>query len=218
VTNISDELRSAVISAGGLADWIGNQIDGAVIPDTPRARSAMALFHISFTHHTAILTLLDRGFRVSALALLRPLFESYLRGVWVEVSAKDDELVFFLSGCRSPNFKTLQNAARQISDDKSLAGFAEMFWGRLSHFTHSGSGLINRYQETNGIGDVTPERDCMAAVFFANSIVLLASERASRMIEKPEWECEILNKFNEIKSLYARYQESSRSSTVGGTT
>jgi hypothetical protein len=210
VDKISDQLRAEIVLSGQLASWIGDQIENANVPGTPRVRNAMALYHIAFSHHPAVLTLIDRSFKISALALLRPLFESYLRGVWVEVSAKDDELVSFLKGLSSPNFKTLEKAARQASKDESLAELAKMLWGRFSHFTHSGAGLINRNQNQEILGDATPDKDCMAAIFFCDAVVLLASIRVSKLLGKPEYEHEILKKFNERKSRYETYCTNAR--------
>jgi hypothetical protein len=209
---ISKQLREEIILSGKLANWIGDQIENANVSDTRKARSAMALYHIAFTHHGAILTLIDLGFRVSALALLRPLFESYLRGAWIEVSAKDGELDSFLSGESSPNFKALLNAAKQVSGDDSLPNFVEMMWGRVCHFTHSGAGLINRNQDRDSIGDTTSENDCMAAIFFCDAVVLLAFINVSRLMGKTEREHEILKKFNEKKSRYETYFANARAS------
>jgi hypothetical protein len=205
MAKISKQLREEIILSRKLASWIGDQIENANVSDTRKARSAMALYHIAFTHHGAVLTLIDLGFRVSALALLRPLFESYLRGAWIEVSANDDELDSFLSGELSPNFKALLSAAKQVSGDDSLPKFVEMMWVRVCHFTHSGAGLLNRYQDKGSIGDTTPEKDCEASILFCDVVVSFAFIQVSKLMGKPEYEQEILKKFSERKPRYETY-------------
>ncbi len=47
---------------------------------------------LSREHHSSIILLVEKGVYSSAFALLRPLFESVYRGLWVSMVATDEEL------------------------------------------------------------------------------------------------------------------------------
>jgi hypothetical protein len=205
VSKSPNQLKDEIVLSGALANWVGDQIDNAHVSNTARARHAIVLYHIAFSHHSAVLMLFDRGFRLSALALLRPHFESFLRGYWIENCASESELLAFLKGDKNPNFNELLRAADKISGDLSLSQLARTMWGRLCDFTHSGAGLINRNQDITSIGDVMPERDCMSAIFLSNTILFLAFVSTLKLIGKNDMDAEVSNRFCEMRDRYERF-------------
>src|SRR5882762_7895158 len=70
--------------------------------DTERNRAAAALFGIAADHHGAIVFLLKSTFYSSSFALLRCLFEAYLRGLWVRHCANDAQVAAFIRADAEP--------------------------------------------------------------------------------------------------------------------
>jgi hypothetical protein len=204
----SAQLRAEIVESLKLADWIGDTIENSSVPNTPRACNAMALYHVVFSHHSAVLVLFNHGFRLSALALLRPLLESFLRGNWVEVQASDKELNDFLAKDNSLKYEQLLAAAERLSDDNALSDLVRLLWVRLCSFTHSGAYLLNRNQDANTIGDLTTESDCMSAIYFSNSTAFLTLIHVLKLIDRNEILLQASEKYNEISERYEVYKKS----------
>ena len=85
-------------AAQALIERLAQRIDGLDFPATERNRLSAACFRQALEHHEAIVHLVRRSLFGSALALLRPLFEHYLRGVWLAKCASAADLQMFQGG------------------------------------------------------------------------------------------------------------------------
>ena len=61
-------------------EWLALRIEGLPLPVSDRDRLAAGCFHQALEHHEAIVKLVRRKLVGSAFALLRPLFELFVRG------------------------------------------------------------------------------------------------------------------------------------------
>jgi hypothetical protein len=115
-------------------------IDGVDFTASKRSRVAISLLHLSNEHHQGIHTLVQHGVIGSAFALLRPQFESFIRGAWFDQCASDDEISGFLEGKRRPKLDLLiaalegtpAYAGSVLSEIMSSAG------ANFHDFTHGG--------------------------------------------------------------------------------
>jgi hypothetical protein len=101
-------------------------------------RLLIAYTHIAVTHHSAIIELSEARHDPSALALLRPLVESCLRGLWI-YDRPEEALVAFLSGKRLsiPGLETLVTVLSPRFPDGLLAPIKKNY-GTMYGFTHTG--------------------------------------------------------------------------------
>ena len=75
--------------------WQDQKIHGVEIPNKERDRVVAGLIDLALEHEKSISVLVHRKLYGSVFALLRPLFEAYIRAVWIRYCASDDELEKF---------------------------------------------------------------------------------------------------------------------------
>lgn len=98
-------IQAALARASDISDWIDSSIHGVEIPSGDREAMAGALFDQVHEHYKAIRLLVENSFVGSAFSLLRPTFETFVRGVWLLHCASDKEV---------------ENFAKDKTSDKSL--------------------------------------------------------------------------------------------------
>lgn len=95
------------------AKWLNEcnaRLDGAPINASYRNRVSAGLLHLSLEHHGAIQLLISNKPHPhygSALALLRPQFEGFGRGVWFHHCASERRLTNFINNCEPPGIDQL---------------------------------------------------------------------------------------------------------------
>jgi hypothetical protein len=85
-----DELKSVVI-------WIREHTDGLILPAARRYRMVFGCLDLAIEHQAGVSVLADQEFWGPAFALLRPLLDSVIRGLWL-ASATDSDLDLFERG------------------------------------------------------------------------------------------------------------------------
>lgn len=77
----------------------------------------------------------------SAFALIRPQFESYLRGVWFHRGATDNQVSRFLSGEEPPKVGAIIDAVQKLEEfeEGALGNTKKEIWRNLNDFTHGGT-------------------------------------------------------------------------------
>ena len=76
-----------------ILQWVQSKLNGMKIPQLPddkRSQLASACWHVAIDHSMAIVVLVRETLHGSALALIRPLFEAYIRRMWLMYAATDD--------------------------------------------------------------------------------------------------------------------------------
>jgi hypothetical protein len=116
-------------------------VNGTNVEDRPRSKVAAAFQHLCIEHYTAIHVLIDQDVRSSALALLRPQFEAYVRGVWYYHCASDAALQKLNRGGQPPQLAELIEAVEAVPaySEGSLARLKDKHGQALNDFTHGGA-------------------------------------------------------------------------------
>ena len=89
-----------VEEAKALGRWIHSRVAGRRLPGDDRRRVGIALLQHCEDVADGTLVLLESGLPGPALALARPLFESYVRGVWALHCADDRQIKGFIESGR----------------------------------------------------------------------------------------------------------------------
>lgn len=121
------------------------------IASRPRNRAAAALFGIATDHHNAIIFLLKNTFYSSGFALLRCLFDAYLRGLWLKHCATDDQVAGFFKGVEPPTAMISEIEATPAFSEGVLSRIKKNYWSAMCDFTHTGGLHIQRWQSSNFI-------------------------------------------------------------------
>jgi hypothetical protein len=92
-----DKLSVELSKACELSAYLTSKLHDISTKDTLRNRIAGACFSVALDHFDGVLILLERSPRLysSTYALIRPIFESYIRGMWFMYCATDKKIENF---------------------------------------------------------------------------------------------------------------------------
>lgn len=160
-----------------LAGWIAQEIDGLESIPTLRRRLAGASFSIALDHHAGIGILLHNNRAAPAFALLRVLFEAYVRGRWLAECASDRQLSRISAGKCPPEIGVLIAAAESETpaEEQLLSRSKSANWKALCDFTHTGGRHLQRYQSAEGIEAKYTVDEIQEALAFADAMALLSA-------------------------------------------
>ena len=188
-----------IAKARELSGWLNQQMRGLTFEYEHRLGFASACFSLAFEHHDAIILLFERRMAGSAFSLVRPAFETYIRGVWLLQCAKDSQIEQFAKGRCDPSVE------KMISDLEgqgyTAGGELSKSWKgkkRLHDFTHGGFlHLQRRFQPPDGIGANYPDEDVITVLGFVNAIVLMCMEAQARVCKDRHLQMAVLEKAKE---------------------
>lgn len=171
------QYKATLGQARTLVDWLIAALSDYKVQGTLRSRVTIACFGLTQEHHHAIVNLLEANLKSSASALVRSVFESYVRGLWLSHCATDAQVEAYSTGKEPPNMADLIAAIEktEIYPDGELSRIKAQAWGTMNQYTHSGGLQVQRWNT----GDfITPNHsiDEMQEVLeFVNALVLLSA-------------------------------------------
>jgi hypothetical protein len=115
-------------------------IDGNQLEATKSNRVSLSLFTLCLEHQTAIHLLVDNSVYGSAFAMIRPQFEAFVRGIWFEYCATEEQVDAFIAGEQPPKIRA-QIKAIKVHDESqgdSLSAVIDKLWGSFNDYTHGG--------------------------------------------------------------------------------
>ncbi|GMV29541.1 MAG: hypothetical protein AMXMBFR59_16660 [Rhodanobacteraceae bacterium] len=141
------DLKEAQQRSAELEQWLGKGLHGAKIPTTDNVMLACALFDLVQEHHRAISQLLESGQHGSAFTLLRPAFETLVRGTWLARAAQADGVAAFQAD-RPPAMEVQLNALRQTEFGPWFSDVRVFAWSAMCSYAHGG-----QFHAVRRIGD-----------------------------------------------------------------
>ncbi|MFN4010542.1 MAG: DUF6988 family protein [Pannonibacter sp.] len=156
-----DEFECLVERSSAFVKWIGDSIHELEVEANPKTELATSLLYVSLLHHSAIVHLFDWHGATSALALLRPQLDAYIRGVWVRQVASEADVAAIQS--HRIDLPMAKPAAAELEasglfDKDTLSKIVKANWSTLCDFTHAGilisSGHYSNYEikESHSVG------------------------------------------------------------------
>jgi hypothetical protein len=167
----------ALHNAGDLARKIDGLLDGVEIRATERNRLAAACLDTAMEHHKAIIVLTEKALYGSAHAMLRMVFEAFVRGTWLHHCATDDQIRKFIQGKSLPSFQDLLNSVETTAAYESgiLSQAKQNAWGAMCGFTHTGFSQVARRITDEAIEPCYDDDEILQVLSFSNAIAILAS-------------------------------------------
>lgn len=108
-------LVQIIEEAKKLAYWVHENTNNTKMPNEKREKIGLAIFQQSLDVGDGILILLEANLPGPDFALGRPLFESYVRGLWLLNHASEEHLKEFLNG-KCPKFPVLLKKIGDIAE------------------------------------------------------------------------------------------------------
>jgi len=118
---------------------------------TEKNRAAAACFGIAQDHHAAIIFLMKKEFYSSSFALLRILFEAYLRGLWLKHCATDTQASAVFRGDEPPKTMIAEIESTEAFTSGALSRIKKNNWSAMCAFTHTGGLHLQRWQSQDGV-------------------------------------------------------------------
>ena len=131
--------------------WVQERLDGRQLPGLPtikRHQLASGCLHVAVEHSQAIIVLVEEKLFASALALVRPLFESYLRGTWL-LNAATDAQIDDAGRDRFPSAGMMVDGLEKVG--LSLTDVKKQWWNTLCSYTHTGYQQIGARLTSEGL-------------------------------------------------------------------
>lgn len=156
-------LPALISQAKDLTLWLHQHTNEKSVPNTERATTGLAILQLSMDIADAIVVLLEARLPGPALSLARPMFEGYVRGLWLLHYASDAEVASFNNGT-CPNFPTLLKA---IGTDAESGGewiqaIKATNMNAFHDLTHGGNEHVKRRITAGGIEPGYPEQELEA--------------------------------------------------------
>ena len=168
-------IDEALQQASNFGWWLHQQLWEYAVPANPRSRLSSACFTAVQEHHEAIATLIEKRLHSSAFALLRVLFEGYVRGSWLANCATDAELEAFQKDTQPPSIsRQLQALEASGLGDGYLTKIKKCSWDAMNSYTHTGMLPIQRWNTADGIEPNFRAEENIQAMRFAGAFMLLS--------------------------------------------
>jgi Family of unknown function (DUF6988) len=153
-------LSALVEQAKELALWLHENTNEKSVPNTVRVRTGLAILQLSMDIADAIVVLLEARLPGPALSLARPLFEGYVRGLWLLRYASDSEVESFNNGT-CPQFPALLSAIGTDAESGGAWIHANKAANMIAFhdLTHGGSEHVKRRSPADGIEPSYPEQE-----------------------------------------------------------
>ena len=181
-----------------LAAWIEHQVHELPLPGSVRTRLAGTCFVVVQEHHQAILLLLSQShpLHASAFALVRPVFDAYIRGLWFANCATDADLEQFSLGKSPPNMPTMLAAIKKIAefDSGQLSTIYTQSWSAMCDYTHTGSQQILRWNTNDAIQQSYSDAEVDEVLSFTGTLALLSTLGLAAIAANESLAARVLNK------------------------
>ena len=186
-------LNEILLESEKLSDWLHYHTNETEFNNLMlREKAAICLFQQALDVEDGIRDLLNRNNYLprAALALARPLFESYVRGIWLLKTATDDDTDKFLSGKYYPEFD-IPNLAKAIGNDPETGGkwineIKESHLKVMHDLTHGGTSHINSRCFPNTIESNYSEIHLISLVILGIETKIRTCEELLSMLQKED--------------------------------
>ena len=161
--------------------WVHRALDKTRIPDLPhnkRVQLAAASWHVAIDHQMAVTVLVHETLHTSALALMRPLIEAFLRGFWLQYAATDEEVDRAGTDDFPNDFFGKIVADLERSDRIPTGTFSFLkgeTWKALCSYTHAGYMQLGAHLTQDGLGYEYDEAEILGVLDMANLISLICT-------------------------------------------
>lgn len=169
--------EQAIRHSEDLITWIDKNIDGINIPSETRFRLAGGCLDVALEHHKAVVLLIKYHLYGSAFAMVRPLFESYVRGVWLHRCASDSDINRFTADKLDSSFiKLIQDVEKLPGFDcGTLSSVKSAAWKAMHSYIHCGLLQVTRRNTESSIEPNYTEGEVLQVINNVNAFALFTA-------------------------------------------
>lgn len=187
-----------------LVNWLAQELNSLPFLSSPRSQLSAACLSIAQDHHAGVIVLLERDLHAPAMALVRPQYEAYVRGVWLANCASAAEVRRFAKNGNAPPI-AVQLASLELVEAFSngqLSRIKAESWSAMCSFTHTGILQVERLLTETRIEQNFPPEELVQAANFTGAIALMSGIGMAALAEDGMLGTTLLEKARQ----YARHE------------
>ena len=166
-------MQNYIKSAYDLSVKLNKSLEGIDI-DNEESLVFPSLFHsIAIEHHRSIILLVEKKLYCSASTLLRPLFEAYVKGLWISKCATEKDFIKLRKDKFQKTFAVLVTDIEK-NNPLGLTKQKEDYWKTLNSLTHTGSAQLSRKLHGENITNAHDPEFIKQVLNFSSNYALLA--------------------------------------------
>jgi len=176
--------------------WNSERLTALTINGETPVHVAGAALGLTHEHHGSILNLLVDGRLGSALAMLRPCFESLVRGLWLLRGCDAAQYQYFEAGRDTKTIEQLFGDIKRKStgsEDAFLLETWQLSKRSLHQYTHTSYQLLVRRMDEDLLESAPTHTEVADAIRFATATAMLASVEIAKLGQDRALEREALH-------------------------
>ena len=156
--------------------WTISSLDDIPFPVNKRLLLSIAAFDVVLDHFTGITALIEKRVYGAAFALVRPLFETFVRAVWLKDCGTDQDLLLFERDEFSRSGGQALKEIEQLESFKSgaLSNLKRQAWSAMSSYTHGGFQQIARRVKGKTINPNYTDEEIIEVLRLSQAFALMA--------------------------------------------
>lgn len=160
-----------------LVGWLETELHDLAFPGSLRNTLSVPCFAIAQEHFHSIAVLFKSNLNSSAFALVRPQYETYIRGMWLGFCATDKQLDDFAKGVELPRINVLISDIEGMIpfDDRKFSKIKANSWGLMCAYTHTGSRQVFNWITPETIESDYSSEEIAEVIKFTASFALLSA-------------------------------------------
>lgn len=191
-------IQQLIVNSEKLINWLDTKIDGLEISSEFRFRAAGGCFDLAMEYQKAIVLLVSNCLYGAGFCLMRPIYESYVRGIWLHKCATPNELANY-SKDKVPHLSELLHSVENLPShqDGILSKAKESSWNFMNSSVHAGYQQIVHRQTESSIEPNYDEKKIKQLTNFANAISCLSAIAICDLSDDSVVAYDILQRFSD---------------------
>lgn len=202
---MKDKVQNVILESNEILCWIDSKIENLQVNSTPKERVSGACLYLALIHYRSIVLLISNGLTGSACSLLRPLFEAFIRGVWIHLKATDKEVDKLIKkDILNKSFDKLVKEVETVPgyDTGILIEAKEKTWKALNSYVHCGFLQIQRGNTADSIESNYSDEEKIEALKCANAYGLLSFSAMARLANNIDLQNAIWDKYPQVRTVH----------------
>lgn len=178
--------------------WLDQKLNNLEILAGDRHRYAGGCLNVTSEYHKAIPILVFKQLYGVAFAIVRLMFESYVRGVWLHQCATERQLSDFAKEKVPKFYELIQDLESQEEfSDRTLSTVKQKSWAAMNDYTHTGFAQVVRHQTATTIESNYEFEEICEVMDFGDSIGFLAAIACCSLADNNELAMTILSRIKD---------------------
>jgi hypothetical protein len=182
-----------------LHDWLTVRLDDLLVPQDKRILIAVSCYDLVYEHQLAVACLVRSAIYGSAFALARPIFEAYVRGVWLKNCATEVQLQHFVED-KTIYFEKILTEIELLDGFRNgaLSALKKDAWAAMNSYTHGGVQQAARRLNGNFIEPNYTEAEITNVLRIADAFSILAFQQVAAEADRLDLAEESINKLSSV--------------------